>query len=333
MKKTLGTMMAVGLTLAAAQAHGDMIIELKFNETGTVATNTAANSIGDFNLLAFDTGTTPGTYGVDNGDPTDLHSTDGLGLSGLTGDRAFDNRASNWGTHTADANLAYTGGVASLKTSNGNGFIDYTASGWIKSEYGFGSQPNNPDTDARPNVEQLLMIWRDSNRNLDLGARNNTDAGVPSMNLKRRDSTAANLSNVYTPNNDTTTTAWTAVNEWVFFAVTVQFDTVNTYTATFYAGDLTTGVSAIGSESWVVANAPLGAMGSSSNNTWTWGNDRNMLWAFDGLMDNLRFYNEALSLIALEDLRVGDGGTVPEPASLGLLALGAMCLIGRRRRA
>ena len=59
-----------------------VILEYKFNEAGssTLAQSTGSN-------------TTAVTLRNTSGVATDLHSADGLGVSGLTGDRAIDNTA------------------------------------------------------------------------------------------------------------------------------------------------------------------------------------------------------------------------------------------------
>src|SRR3990167_3976532 len=57
------------------------ILEYKFDETGTTAPSTGSDA-------------TAVTLRNSAGVATDLHSADGLGVSGVTGDRAFDNTAS-----------------------------------------------------------------------------------------------------------------------------------------------------------------------------------------------------------------------------------------------
>src|SRR3990167_2976306 len=68
----------LGQTVQAQTA----ILEYKFDETGTTAPSTGSN-------------VTAVTLRNSAGAATDLHSADSLGVSGLTGDRAFDNTASS----------------------------------------------------------------------------------------------------------------------------------------------------------------------------------------------------------------------------------------------
>src|SRR3990167_756004 len=66
----------LGQTVQAQTA----ILEYKFDETGTTAPSTGSN-------------TTAVTLQNSGGAATDLHSADGLGVSGSAGDRSFDNTA------------------------------------------------------------------------------------------------------------------------------------------------------------------------------------------------------------------------------------------------
>jgi|SRR3989339_1059130 len=70
------------LYLAQTVQAQTAILEYKFDETNTTAPSTGSD-------------VTAVTLRNTNGDATDLHSADGLGVSsGLTGDRAFNNTAS-----------------------------------------------------------------------------------------------------------------------------------------------------------------------------------------------------------------------------------------------
>src|SRR3990172_8404373 len=90
------------------------ILEYKFNETGTTAPSTGSDA-------------TAVTLRDSAGAATDLHSADGLGVSGLTGDRAFDNTAST--SMGGSGGRADQADLAAIDT-----LTSFTLQGWFKTD-------------------------------------------------------------------------------------------------------------------------------------------------------------------------------------------------------
>jgi len=54
---------------------------------------------------------------------------------------------------------------------------------------------------------------------------------------------------------------------------------------------------------------------------------------YEGLLDDLQYYDQALVLEDVQTLYNNPGTVIPEPASLALLGLGGLLVASRRRRA
>jgi len=86
MKTTAPVAALCGILLAASLPTTEaQIISINFNQAGTTATN-AGSLGGNYNV----------TLRNNAGTATDLHSADGTGVSGLAGDRAFDERGNGF---------------------------------------------------------------------------------------------------------------------------------------------------------------------------------------------------------------------------------------------
>ena len=124
MRKVIVALLGVlAVVVVVGQAMGGVaipILEYKFNETGNTAVSTGSDttSVDFFSSL-------------NSGTPVDLHTIDGGGVSGLAGDRAFDNTsAAGHGPYNA-------GGIAHHSTDDESidGLTSFTLTGWL-----------NPDT-------------------------------------------------------------------------------------------------------------------------------------------------------------------------------------------
>jgi hypothetical protein len=275
------------------------------------------------NLTMFGSGA-PGTA-------TNFYSADGGGVSGLPGDRAFNNTAStamgNQGvTYSAPSNR---GPRATNDTDNGilNGRTALTVTGWLKTEGG-------------QTWRGLAQVWAgDAGQfmNIRTGDAGAGNAGKIEFDFRTGTNTSSALVRSSTAN-------WTADNQWMFFAVTWDggtgavgmhyVDGLNQIqsSTTAYAGSATLGIGAIQDTSQS-AGTPATTYGLSLGNQGGYA-----LRPFDGLLDNFRVFNAVLDTTDLQFVVNSDlqNVAVPEPATIAL-ALVAGPLVGlvhhRRRSA
>ncbi len=121
------------------------------------------------------------------------------------------------------------------------------------------------------------------------------------------------------------------IDKWLFVAVSYNYQwvpspdpTVHVY---HYLGDMTTPVALIGSATHTTMDAPNGNDGDLRVGSSTRAADAR---SPDALIDDVRIYNEILTLEQLEAIRLS---MVPEPTAIGLAGIGCTGLALRRRRA
>lgn len=283
------------MTALAGSTRAALLLEYKFNETGTtaIAGGTLAGSAPTLTLQ------------VNGGTPTDLHSASGTGVSGLPGDRAFNNSAS--------VSMGGNGGRAihASDFDGIDGLASYTWSGWF-----------NVATQVTNNAR--FMESRSTGQGWLLFATG--ASGL--MNLQLNGVSAAVSTAGYGLN----------ANQWVFFAVTYD-GTLASNNVNFYKGTTSTPVVQIGSTvslngGTVINDSAALVIGNSTSTGSPLGFNR----AFDGFLDNMRIHGAAdnsgvLSLGDLEALRAAD--VIPEPStvSLGLAGMLALSALAWRRKA
>lgn len=274
--------------------------EFRFNETGTSAPSTGTDKS---SVILRNT----------SGAATDLHSADALGVSGLAGDRAFNNSASS------GMGSGFTGGRADQNDNNNiDAFKSLTLQGWFKTDgteviTGGARLFDNSSTAAG----YVLLGTNGKPTAAPTGA-----AGELQFNV--------NSSNVVSQN------WYTDAGSWVYFAVSYD-GALSTNNVNFYKGTLTSPV-ALQETLSLAAGAVADDTNGLSIASRTGLNDR----PFDGLLDDLRIFGSktdstgVLSLGQLEQIRQADmlnQAIVPEPAMLSFVAVGAVGLLARRRRA
>ena len=118
---------------------------------------------------------------------------------------------------------------------------------------------------------------------------------------------------------------WGVVDQWVFFAVSFQDNAIPGAKVTFYRGSPTASAAFVedaGSLNGFLPGAtdqyPLTVAGRHGS----------FNRALDGWMHDVRIYDEVLSLAQIEAIR---GSAVPEPATLGLIGIGGVAMMLRRR--
>lgn len=231
---------------------------------------------------------------------TDLHSADALGVSGQPGDRAFDNS-----TATAMGNIG-TGGygktTSAIATDLG-ALKSFTIQGWYKTDgsvIGAGAQ---------------LVNFKNGNSGFLVNASNTGNLSLEVNGVGAYGSGSA----------------YSAVSEWTFFAVTYD-GTKATSNVKFYVGSTASSVTLA-----YTLNLNGGTMVLPGGTT-ALGIGNNYISPgrpFDGLIDDVRVFGSTtdttgvLSLTELESIRSLD--VVPEPGSAGLV-IGAVSLLALFKR-
>lgn len=309
--RSLATLAVAGLFPIAASAADVTVptplLEFLFNDIGTTTANTGSSS----SILASGTMKNP----AGNGIATDLHGTANSGLTGVAGDRAFDNTASAaMGSTGGGANRG--GGVSLGDTSAVTGALtSFTITGWFKSDTAIKNGAHLVSNHSGSSGFRLKASDSETGGNLQLFV--NGTAVAAGLN------------------------AWNATDEWVFFAVTYD-GTTTTNNVKFYVGSAANDSVALKSTQslspvaggTVVASAADFTIGEFS------GTVANR--PYDGLLDNIRLYGVtsgavgALSIQQIQAIHAGDLTVVPEPshaiAVFALISLGGAFLVRRMKR-
>ena len=248
------------------------IVEYKFNETGTTALSTGLDT----------SAATVETFYTSYPTTADLHSADGLGVSGLPGDRAYDN--------TASAGMGLTGSMAykAPPPASINGLLSITLSGWFKTA----------GTEKLTNSAHLMTMFDNGIQGFRLRGIE-TGEGQGSMNLSIDSSSVV-------PTGEQA--AWDATQEWVFFAVTYD-GSLTSNNVYFYVGSKTSAVTQVGGAQSINAGALDDALGDALCIASYRGTNN---YTFDGYLDNIRIFGSktdnfgVLTLDKLELLRARD---------------------------
>jgi hypothetical protein len=262
------------------------IAEYRFNETGTMAASAGSDATV---LLLKDR----------NGNAADLHGADGSGVSGLSGDRAFDNRGSAW---------AGFGGRGEQPGDNEalDQFSSFTVQGWLKGDDG----PSVTGNLARL-VEKTDGFAEGGGWGVDWAAGDpysGRDVGSIGFGIRGEGGTGGFA----------TAGSYVSQQQWIFFAVTYD-GTAASNNVKFYRGTtsqalqlVATGTVAVGTERGSVS--PLSV-----------GNGANGARAFSGLLDDIRIFgvksgnDGVLTMAELETIRADDASnTVTDSDGDGL---------------
>ena len=297
--KCMKTTRLVGLAIVviacwSTTAQASHVLGYQFDEIGNIAfADGGAASISGEPMLNFT---------ANGGAAADLHGGPGSGVSGLPGDRAFDNTASNGifgashGQHSADFNPI-------------DGLSTFTLAGWFmlpsSATESIGRQ------DALIENGTISVLEDPAGFRLRGGAR--ADSGTLELRVNRDFSIESSA-------------AYTEIGEYVNFAVTydgtsssnnVQFYKGTTSEPLMLVDTLTLDAGVVNPESIPLSIGVTQTSGLTLN-------------PFNGLLDNIRIWDFALSQSSLESLRRSDAA-VPEPASALLLLIGLVGACGRNR--
>jgi hypothetical protein len=284
---------------------------------GAAVTNTGSAGVPG-NLTMFNAGN-PGTS-------TNLFSIDGGGVSGVLGDRSYNNTAStamgNQGTVYAAPNR---GPRATNDADNGilNGKTALTVTGWVK-------------TEAGQTWRGLAQVWAgDAGQfmNIRSGDGNAGNAGKIEFDFRTGTNTASALVRSNAAN-------WNLDNQWMFFAVTWDggtgavsmhyIDGLNQVqsSGTTYVSSAALGIGPIQDTSQT-AGSPAATYGLAIGNQAGYA-----LRPFDGWLDNIRVFDSVLDTSDLQFVVNSDmqNLAVPEPGSALLFLLGCVLAAAHRQR-
>jgi hypothetical protein len=230
----------------------------------------------------------------------------GSGVSGLPGDRAFDNSAASamgGTTNSSGGRATHSADFAPI-----DGLLRFTLSGWFKT------------ASTAPIGGNAVLV---SNR-----------SGVAGFSLHGDPNTPGNLV-LAVDNGSNSSAGFGATGLWVHFAVTYDGTGLqpgpNVF---FYAGGVGTPLALVGSGT----NTNGSGNDPVSDETAPLTLGARVLFGsvdadpFDGLIDNFRLWSDVIPLANLESLRQNDTG-IPEPTTLVLVAAAGIGLTARRRNA
>lgn len=292
-------LIASSVSMAVPLASGEWL----FNETGTLANSTGTNTALDLTLRN------------QSGAVADMHSADGLGVTGLAGDRAFDNRgATNMGV-----GYSSRADIADSASNSLDGLGNFTLSGWFRTD---------------PTASGTGLGWLFNNYLYSPGT------GFTGYGLYYTDGQLRVLSGHYLGYDvaQSTAGAYAGSDSWIFFAAVYKGSgacPANCPSVTFYKGTKNGPVALV--------NTVIGAgvfqggaaypetqsftIGSTSHTT---GGANLASQPFDGLLDNMRIYGSTLTLADIESVRSLDVVPIPAAAWLFASALGALAALRKR---
>lgn len=240
----------------------------------------------------------------------------GSGVSGQSGDRAFNNTESTMGY--LGGNVFYSGNGFGLQES-------FTVVMWFKTDGGSlsaGTRLLQFNSNTGTGAQGLLFA---------VGA-----GGILNINDHANNTRLAQVDMAGTPLE--------LDGEWVFLAVTYDGTKAADSTTTVYAGSASQTVVELSNVSGGTTSSRTGAWQFSNSNIgmsfggYTTGGDND--FSVDGYMDNIRLIggsggSGALDAAALNQIRLNDLQNIPEPSAaygLALAAAGAVYLMRRRKK-
>lgn len=302
------------LLLGPTRAQATIILQYKFNQTGTNAIGTGNTAV-NLPMTRWD--------GV-TWNSADNHAADGSGVSGLPEDRAyFDPSTVLDPVETAGtSNSHYYGGFAgNVSIPEVQALTALTVQGWFKTAAG---KPIGTDGTASALVGNL------GNSSNDGGwvVRGQNTANAGRLEL-RFGELMSSLDHVTVASN---AAAYSETNEWVFFAVTLN---ASDGAWQFFKGTTSSAVAGAGSGATGALNG--GALTTSNRNFYiSNSNSESSKWsqgrAFPGSLDNIRVFNTVLSQSEMEGWRQLDLLNIPEPATFALCLVISAALLPRIRR-
>ena len=286
-----GKMLTVGMVMSAASV-------------ATAATTPVYEfQFNDSGVTTANTGSQggSGTMLDQAGAAADLHSLDAAGVSGKPGDLAFDNSGSS-----AMGKNGVGGRVSVPSPAALDGVAAITLSGWFKTA---GETP----------VSSAAYL-------LDLGV---TGAGKAGINVTAGSSSLrVTLFGDPTGATDYLEVSNAAVNQtetWMFIAATYDSTVSGADNLKIYLGTADGALQLLAAK-----EVSVGALSISPAKDIAIGNVSGAsIRPFDGMIDNVRIHDTALSASELEEIRLND---VPEPSGASVLLLGGAVLLSRRRK-